>query len=189
MPAHPHGYRLGTPIDLKGTHIMKTNALVFLAAVFAMGAAVANTDGPMANAGVTTANADVTAANADVTALNAGESAMPAAKTVGSISYLTGGVGLDQSRAFEKAAPGFPLELEFVRKAKPRDEFTAGVSVSILNAQGETLLSTVADGPFLLAKLPPGDYRVQATDDGKTIVREIKVSPNHHERAVFAWPA
>ena len=59
---------------------------------------------------------------------------------------MTGGVGLDQSMAFEKAAAKFPLELEFVVKAKPRDEFNANVNVDILDTQGTSILKAMSDG-------------------------------------------
>jgi len=160
---------------------MKLAALIPLAALLAAGTAMAR---PASTAGA------ITGASASPPATAEGRLfGVPPDKIVGAIRYTSGGVGISQSRAFEKAAAGYPLELEFVRTAKPRDEFTAGVSVSILNNQGKTLLSTTSDGPFLLARLPPGEYRVRATDHGRTIVRRITVAAHHHEREVFAWPA
>jgi len=116
--------------------------------------------------------------------------ALPPAKTAGPITYITGGVGLVQSQAFEKAARNYPLELEFVVKAKPRDQFNADVNVNILDAHGKSMLKTVSNGPFLLAKLPAGRYSVQATDEsGRTIVRHVGVTGAGHQRLVFEWTA
>ena len=114
---------------------------------------------------------------------------LPPAKTVGPVTFVTGGVGERRAHAFERAAKNYPLELEFVVKSTPRDEFTANVDVRISDAQGKTMLATLADGPFLLAKRPAGSYKIEATQNGKTLVRRVNVPAAGHEQAVFAWPA
>ena len=61
------------------------------------------------------------------------QAASPAAaqETAGNVSYISGGVGEDEAAAMKSAAAGYPLELQFVQKATPRDEFLADVKVRI----------------------------------------------------------
>ena len=114
---------------------------------------------------------------------------LPPMQTTGPVSYTSGGVGSDQAKAFQEAAPRFPLEMEFVVHDKPRDLFTSDVEVRIADASGTTILDTVSQGPFMLAQLPGGHYVISATDKGKTEVREVEIKPGQHQRVVFAWNA
>jgi hypothetical protein len=78
---------------------------------------------------------------------------------------------------FAAAARQYPLTLEFAIKHTPRAEYTANVHVTITDAQGQRLLDTRSDGPFLLAKLPAGQYTVMAERHGQTLARTV-VSPH-----------
>lgn len=113
--------------------------------------------------------------------------ALPTVKTHGAVTYLSGGVGQDEAAAVEKAAPFYPLELEFLAKAKPKDEYTADVQVTISDKAGNVVLDTKADGPFLLAKLPPGLYKVSATAEGKTKIRRVHIGATGHHHMIFEW--
>ncbi len=119
--------------------------------------------------------------------LGAYPDALPAQEIQGSISYVTGGVGEDEATTFKRAAAGFPLELQFVRKATPRDEYLADVKVKILDHSGNVLLDAVSDGPFLLAKLPSGSYRIEADHFGVIKRHSVDIRAGKHERAVFVW--
>ena len=118
---------------------------------------------------------------------DAASSSLPAAKTQGDISYLSGGVGKQEAKAFEHVESHYPLSLEFVQHAKPRDEFLANVDVTIKNRSGKTELQTVSDGPFLLAKMPAGNYTIAAEESGKTERRHVTVATGKPEHLVFVW--
>lgn len=113
---------------------------------------------------------------------------LPAVKTQGDVSYLSGGIGKDEARAVEAAAPKWPAVLEFVAKEKKDDAFLANVSVRITDRAQHTVLATVSDGPFVLARLKPGHYQVEATVDGKTLTRNMNVAAKGSTREVFVWP-
>src|SRR5262245_33887291 len=102
------------------------------------------------------------AAVAATFALGAGAAAaaLPPLKTQGGIEYVTGGVGKSEAQSFKEAQSRFPLALEFVRKAVPHDEFVANVHVTVQDREGKNVLAVESDGPFLLAKLPSGEYTV-----------------------------
>jgi hypothetical protein len=120
-------------------------------------------------------------------ALSADSAALLAQDVQGNISYVTGGVGEDEATTFKRAAAGFPLELQFVQKATPRDEFLADVKVTIRDRSGNVLLDAVSDGPFLLAKLPAGTYRIEADHAGVVKRHTVDIRAGKHERAVFVW--
>jgi len=115
--------------------------------------------------------------------------ALPPLKTQGEVQYLTGGVGEQQAQSIKQAQSEFPLTLEFVEKAKPRDDYVADVDVKVMDHQGKNVLTTRADGPFLLAKLPSGEYTVKATYRGHTIEKKVHVTKPGAARAVFVWNA
>ena len=76
---------------------------------------------------------------------------------------------------------------EFVKRAKPSDEYLAGVDVTIRDTRGKTDLHAFADGPILLARLPAGKYKVSAEVDGKTRTRDVVIAQHKPERIVFEW--
>ncbi len=87
----------------------------------------------------------------------------------------------------KRAEAKYPLSLEFVQRAKPRDQFLANVRVTIKDPLGNTTLETVSGGPFLLAKLPDGPYTVTAEKNGKVETRHVIVAAGKPEHLVFAW--
>jgi len=114
---------------------------------------------------------------------------LPAEMVQGQVRFVSGGIGLDEARAFRHAERNYPLTLEFADSAKPRDEFTAGVRVVIRDAKGRTVLDTVSSGPFVLAKLPAGRYDIRATQEGKTLERHATVVEAKASHVGFLWPA
>ena len=114
-------------------------------------------------------------------------SRLPPELTQGGITYMSGGIGHDEAAAMREEEPKFPLSLEFVKRAKPADEYLAGVDVTIKDLQGKTDLHTLADGPILLAALPEGRYKVSAELDGKTRTRDVVIAQRKPEHIVFEW--
>jgi len=122
-------------------------------------------------------------------ALAATQAPLPAERHEGPVAFITGGIGQDEAKAFERAEKRFPLALEFVNRAGKRDEFLAGTNVKVTDAHGKAVLSTAADGPFLLARMPKGRYTVAATHDGKTLTRHVTVGGKTSRPVVFEWKA
>ncbi len=112
---------------------------------------------------------------------------LPPEQKQGSTSFMSGGVGKDQRTAIEREASRYPLELEFVKGAKAPREYLSGVHVDIKSPTGESVLSTVSDGPFLLAKLPDGKYSIHATNAGSTETRDVMIAESKHQRVLFDW--
>ncbi|HEY4318868.1 MAG TPA: carboxypeptidase-like regulatory domain-containing protein [Herbaspirillum sp.] len=122
--------------------------------------------------------------------------ALPAATTVGNASFVSGGIGIDQSEAMKAAASKYSLELIFsARKdrnapgasAGASAAYTADVKVKITDHSGKTVIDTVSQGPYLLANLPDGVYRVEASADGASKTQQTTIRKGAHQRLVFSW--
>ena len=120
-------------------------------------------------------------------ALAQADAPLPAVRTSGQVQYLSGGIGADESAAIRKAAGQWPLALEFAIKDKQRASFAADVTVRIRDARGNEVLQAVSEGPFLLARLAPGSYAVDATLAGQTLHRRVDVKAGKSSRTVFLW--
>lgn len=114
---------------------------------------------------------------------------LPPVQRSGTVAYPSGGIGVDESKAIQNASKQRPLTLEFVIKDKQRADFAAGVAVKVHDAKSHAVLDTTAGGPFLLVKLPPGRYAVDATLAGKTLHASVKVESGRPARTLLVWPA
>ena len=112
---------------------------------------------------------------------------LPPEQMQGPVAYRTGGVGHDEAAAMQRESSRYPLTLEFVKHATPKDEYLANIDVTIRKADGGTEASLVSDGPFLLARLPAGKYQIVASDNGMTKTRDVVIAANKPERLVFDW--
>lgn len=114
-------------------------------------------------------------------------SALPPEQNASGIVYRTGGIGKDEATAFKKIETHYPLVLEFIGK---KAQYLADVKVTVAKAHGgQKVLETIATGPFLMAKLPPGKYRVTAEYMGKREHRTIEVRAKATAHVLFKWKA
>lgn len=113
---------------------------------------------------------------------------LPDVQQHGAIQYITGGFGLDESTAIKDAMPDFPLVLTFASSDGGRGAYVSNVQVVIRDDQDATVLNVESRGPYLLARLPAGTYRVFATYRNRTQDRSVKVTEGESTRAVFDWP-
>ena len=115
---------------------------------------------------------------------------LPPEQTQGSVSYVSGGVGMDAAQNFEAAAKHYPLMIQLFEHASPRDEYTAQANVKITNLDGHVLLDQQAGGPFMLVRLPAGEYQVGASLNGRRLTpRTVHVAEGGHEQVTFVFPA
>ncbi|CAG9180799.1 carboxypeptidase regulatory-like domain-containing protein [Cupriavidus pinatubonensis] len=113
--------------------------------------------------------------------------ALPATQHVGPVTFVSGGVGLDESQALKEAMHNYPLVLEFAGRTSDGNKYLADVPVRIFDAHGKAILETSARGPFLLVSLPAGRYTVAASYGEKTEQRSVNVLPNGHVHQLFLW--
>jgi len=120
-------------------------------------------------------------------AIGGTDSHLPAAQKAGEVTYIMGGIGQTEADAIKHVAKYYPLELEFLLKAKPKAEYLSNVQVRIKDAHDKMVLNVNADGPYLLAKIPAGKYTISAERNGKVEHRQIEISATDHRRVVFEW--
>ncbi|NTV11707.1 MAG: carboxypeptidase regulatory-like domain-containing protein [Zoogloea sp.] len=101
------------------------------------------------------------------------------------ITYISGGIGQDESKALLAAAPRYSLALTFTASS---GAYLSDVRVTVKKASGQSLFSATSDGPMLLLKLPPGKYRLNATFAGKTVTQDISLAKGAHKRLTLRWP-
>jgi len=112
---------------------------------------------------------------------------LPPLKAQGATQYVTGGIGETEYAALRQAQSRFPLALEFLRRSADHDGSVADVDVVVTDAEGMTVLAVRSDGPYLLAKVPDGDYTVRATYFGHTLERDVRVAATASARVQFVW--
>jgi len=100
------------------------------------------------------------------------------------INYLSGGIGLDESKAIQQST-GYNLHMTFAVGAQ--DQYTADVDVTIQKAPGQTVLTLTQTGPLVYVQLPPGKYTVVATRNGETRRDVTDVGSGTARNLVFHW--
>ncbi|WP_321958373.1 carboxypeptidase-like regulatory domain-containing protein [Burkholderia cenocepacia] len=111
---------------------------------------------------------------------------LPAARQQGDVTFVSGGVGQDESTAFQRSESQWPLALRFTGKG---GEFLADVHVRIVDGKGAEVLKTDARGPYMLVKVPPGRYTVHASYQGSDESRAVTVGSKGGAKAAFQWSA
>lgn len=111
---------------------------------------------------------------------------MPQVKQENGISYVSGGAGSDEADALNRMSSQFNLKLTM---SIPSGQFTSPTALRIEDAGGTTVLEVRPNGPLFLAKMPAGQYVVQATAEGRTMTRKVTVPPAGLEAVAMTWPA
>ncbi|MGS1011209.1 carboxypeptidase-like regulatory domain-containing protein [Achromobacter anxifer] len=119
--------------------------------------------------------------------LSTAQAGLPPVQQQGSVQYVSGGIGLDESEAMKAAAKDYPLALTFAAQRDGKADYVANVAVTISDAHGKSVLQTTAEGPYMLVKLPAGNYKISATYNGQAQQREVSVQNTGTARAVFEW--
>jgi len=110
---------------------------------------------------------------------------LPRLQSYGSVSYVSGGIGLDESSAIKTAEKDFTLSLLFAQTK--RGEYLADVKVDIRDNEGALLLEAVSEGPMLLARLSAGTYKISAEHEGTTLVKTVRVDSKRVAQTAFVW--
>jgi hypothetical protein len=106
------------------------------------------------------------------------------------IEYMSGGIGSDEAELMETVAPRWPATFEFAIKDHKGADFAADVHVTVRSSNGTALLDdVVSGGPFMVARLDPGTYEVEARLLGNTLKQTLHVLPGAPARVAFVWPA
>jgi hypothetical protein len=108
----------------------------------------------------------------------------PEIKTDQGITYVSGGIGLDERETLRRMGQHYDLRLSFAEKA---GNYLSDVEVVIKDAGGKTALEAISQGPWFLAKLPTGQYTIQASMKGKTHQQVARVIAHGQTSLYFYW--
>jgi len=119
------------------------------------------------------------------------EDTLPPERTQGTVTYVTGGIGKDESDAMKRAASHYSLVIDMSSPASPagpRAQYVSDVKIDIRDQKGAMVLGLTSDGPILLANLPPGRYTINAEKNGKSQQRNVVVGTGSRPRVTFSFP-
>jgi hypothetical protein len=102
------------------------------------------------------------------------------------INFVSGGVGVEGRE--ELASRGKEFNFKLVTAMEKSGHYVAGTNVKVMDAKGKEVLATTMQGPWLLADLPPGKYRLEATHDGATMTKTVAIPESGRREAYLYWP-
>jgi hypothetical protein len=108
----------------------------------------------------------------------------PAKDAASGIQYLSGGVDLQERASMKPMAKTYDLKLVFDTSA---GDYLSNVPVKIQDKAGKTVLQQTSRGPWFLAQLSPGEYRVTAIYNGRSEGQRITVG-QRHQTVILTWP-
>ena len=94
-------------------------------------------------------------------------------QTQGEVTFVTGGVGIDERNALDANRANYNLSLLF--SVQNTGDYLSDVKIRITDLKGKIFLETLSDGPKLFAKLPPGRYIVIVDLNGETYHKTVSV--------------
>ena len=103
------------------------------------------------------------------------------------VSYITGGVGEEESTAILAEAKQWPLLLELSQLENGRGVWIFGSQIKIANAKGAVIFDAKADGPYMLVNLEAGDYVIQASYQGVEQKRAISIKAGQPQKISIFW--
>jgi hypothetical protein len=107
----------------------------------------------------------------------------------GDVQYASGGITSDEADAMRAQAHDYSLEVTMAAPSQfpGYNDFVAGTAVRVTDDNGIVVLDTRDAGPILLADLPPGNYTIEAADNGNVQTRHVHVGPRRRAQVTFLW--
>jgi len=107
-------------------------------------------------------------------------------QTQGEVTFVSGGVGIDEQLAMKSMKSEYNLNLLFSEKGS--GEYISDVKVRIKDTNGNICLEAVSDGPMLFVKLKPGRYTVTVDRNGNVFDKQINLEGAKHSSLSLSWP-
>lgn len=100
--------------------------------------------------------------------------AAPGPAAVAGVEYRSGGIGTGEREALRAVEDRYRLKLGFAERG--RGSYVADVRVQVRDAAGGLILDVVAEGPWFLAALEPGVYRLTVTYGDQAQTRTVDLT-------------
>lgn len=102
----------------------------------------------------------------------------------GDISYVTGGIGKDESDALRATQTNYNLR---IMNADKSWHFSGDTRIVISDLQHNALLDAIS-GPLFYANLPKGKYIVEGYSGEQTKKQNVTISAGKPAHVRFVWP-
>ena len=112
---------------------------------------------------------------------------LPTIQTEGSIKFIAGGIGSEESSSMKAEAKNWPLLIELSQKDGLKSNWITEVNIIITDAKGIPLLNQSNQGPMLLVSLKPGKYVIEGTYLNVRMVRTIVITSALPQKISFQW--
>ena len=103
------------------------------------------------------------------------------------ISYISGGVGAEESQAILAEAKQWPLLLELSQLENGRGVWIFGAKIKIVNSQNQVIFDAQADGPYILINLTAGQYQIEASYQGVSQKRSVSIQASAPQKLAIFW--
>jgi len=103
------------------------------------------------------------------------------------ISYISGGVGEEESKSMLVEAKQWPLMLELSQLESGRGIWIFGAAIKILNTKQKLIFDAQAEGPYIIINLNAGDYLIEATYEGVVQKRAIHIKSDEPQKISIFW--
>ena len=103
------------------------------------------------------------------------------------ISYITGGVGQEETVAILAEAKQWPLTLELSQIENGRGVWIFGATIKITNSKKQSIFDAQADGPYMLINLESGDYVLEASYQGVAQKRALSINAGSPQKISIFW--
>ncbi len=111
----------------------------------------------------------------------------PAVREAGAVRWLSGGITDEERAELILLLPDHNVRI--VTAAAGSGAYLADVSLVVRTAGGAPVIETRLDGPWLLARLPPGRYQLTLTFGEVVQHRSLYVPAVGRREAYFYWPS
>lgn len=100
------------------------------------------------------------------------------------VAFISGGVGLEEREEMARWETSFNVKI--VTATQGAGAFIASVHIDVHRGQ-ELVFDRTMDGPWMLLRLPPGQYAVTANADGRLRRANLAVPGTGRVSLVLRW--
>jgi len=111
------------------------------------------------------------------------EDGMPEVQQQGNVSFVSGGIGQEESDALQAMQHNFNLRIMSTDKT---GHFMSETRVVVSDANHQTLID-ITGGPLFYVKLPAGRYTIDATSNRLRKSQTVTVASGKPSRIHFTW--
>lgn len=106
------------------------------------------------------------------------------------VEYITGGIGDDEEKSMQSKQSDYSLWIVTAEKSTGAWMSNVHARITPLKSKKESgapILDTELNGPWLMVKLPPGDYKIDISHGEDTQHATVSLPPGAHRKMIFRF--